>query len=679
MTVPSVPRSLRDRYKIERVVGEGGSATVFAAHDPKMGRRVALKLYNTPLTPKRESDRPSPNEAQLGGKVAHPNVVPIYDTGSADGRLYLVMQFLSGGSLRDQMERHTEPYAPSAALPLALVMTEALQAVHDARILHLDIKPENILFDGESRPYLTDFGIAKLLGEDGVVQQTNAVGTKHYAAPEQQYHGQLSTRADIFSMGVVLFEMLTGYVPLGPAPAESSRSHSPPFHAYDPLTASTRLTALLTRALQAEPSRRYASAADFCAAIRDVSGRADETTDRLDAQRQQRDGNVPHVVRFTLPNARLTPLEASDARPHSARALRDDLVPIPPRSEVNHALYSHHDLEIGRDSLLTQPVFARGVIRVGRGVIARQDLISLSAIEIADGAQLKNVIAPRIMLRAAARVVGSIFCKELVPAGGAALPHLHAGTEIGGCLLLESDFLQLAAAEAAGRPLVTPAKASPDRPLVRVAPDCQMIAIMGDADVTLAPQQRAINLIRVSGDVVVERDNRLQRVEGRNIHLKAGCEVEEVYARGRLVIDEDCIVGFIHAANVLRLGPRVRVGAPLLMVEGGAIHADETAHWQRFDGQPIGVGDFFHQHHAEGSRGTLTTPLLDHSLHDLYEAIAPEAFADLALQRQEAPLPDVPDAPPTPPAPQADPPSTVIPHKTRLWTRRRLPGRSSDG
>ncbi|MCC7377717.1 MAG: serine/threonine protein kinase [Verrucomicrobiales bacterium] len=243
------------QFEILECLGRGGMAVVYKARQPRLDRLVALKV----LAPHRAKDpqfaERFQREAQALARLNHPAIVAVYEFGEANGLYYLVMEYVDGATLRDVLRQGRVP--PALALNLVPKICEALQFAHHEGVVHRDIKPENILLDRQGRVKIADFGIAKLFGAPSaalpLTEAKSVVGTPHYMAPEQVEHPQgVDHRADLYSLGVVFYELLTGELPLGRFPPPSSRSGIDP-----------RLDAIVLRALEKEPTRRYQQASDI--------------------------------------------------------------------------------------------------------------------------------------------------------------------------------------------------------------------------------------------------------------------------------------------------------------------------------------------------------------------------------------------------------------------------------
>ena len=206
--------ALADRYKIERHLGEGGMATVYLAHDLKHDRKVAVKVLRPELAAVLGAER-FIQEIKTTANLQHPHILPLHDSGDADGFLYYVMPFIDGETLRDKLNRETQ-LGIDEAVNITTAIADALDYAHRQNVIHRDIKPENILLH-DGRPMVADFGIALALSAaaGGRMTETGlSLGTPHYMSPEQATaEKDLTSRSDIYSLGCVLYEMLTGEPP----------------------------------------------------------------------------------------------------------------------------------------------------------------------------------------------------------------------------------------------------------------------------------------------------------------------------------------------------------------------------------------------------------------------------------------------------------------------------------
>jgi serine/threonine-protein kinase len=263
---------LADRYTIERELGRGGTATVYLAQDLRHGRRVALKVLQPDLAAGLGAER-FLREIQLVAGLTHPNILPLFDSGQADGLLYYAMPFIEGDSLRDRLVRDKIVEVPEA-LRLGREVAEALAYAHDHGIVHRDIKPENILLSS-GHAVVMDFGIARAIDAASDVRLTGmgaAVGSPMYMSPEQaDANPQVDGRSDIYSLGCVLYEAVTGKTPFSGSSAMALMvSHlleTPlPLRVVRP-SLPVGLEAVIGKAMAREPARRFATAAEYAAAL----------------------------------------------------------------------------------------------------------------------------------------------------------------------------------------------------------------------------------------------------------------------------------------------------------------------------------------------------------------------------------------------------------------------------
>jgi predicted Ser/Thr protein kinase len=227
---------------------------VYKARQPQLDRLVALKLLPASLAAEPAFTERFNREARLLARLNHPNIVAVYDFGQTGGYFFLLMEYVDGVNLRQAMAAGR--FSPAQALGLVPKVCEALQFAHEEGILHRDIKPENILLDAKGRVKIADFGIAKLVGdrkEATLTASKLAIGTPHYMAPEQLERPQeVDQRADIYSLGVVFYEMLTGELPIGRFAPPSQKS-----------AVDARVDEAVLRALEKERERRYHSAGEM--------------------------------------------------------------------------------------------------------------------------------------------------------------------------------------------------------------------------------------------------------------------------------------------------------------------------------------------------------------------------------------------------------------------------------
>jgi eukaryotic-like serine/threonine-protein kinase len=268
--------ALADRYRLEREVGAGGMATVYLAQDIRHARRVAVKVLRPELAAVIGAER-FLAEIQLTANLQHPHILPLFDSGEADGFLFYVMPFVEGETLRERLAREKQLGVPDA-IRIAEEVAAALDYAHRHGVVHRDIKPENILLhDGSA--LVADFGIALAASKAGGARMTEtgmSLGTPHYMSPEQAMgEREITARSDVYALGCVLYEMLTGEPPFTGATAQAVVARvvteAPrPLHAQRHTIPAYVEAAVLT-ALEKLPADRFASAADFAAALRNKS------------------------------------------------------------------------------------------------------------------------------------------------------------------------------------------------------------------------------------------------------------------------------------------------------------------------------------------------------------------------------------------------------------------------
>ena len=198
-------------YRIEKTIGEGGMATAYLAVQESLGRLAVLKVLNTGSRDTKEHVERFLNEGRIVASLNHPHIITIYDIGIAEDFLFISMEYIEGGDLKYRL-RH--PISSNEAIDIVKKICSGLDAAHKKGIVHRDVKPGNILFDKKGEPLLTDFGIAKRLTMDQDLTSTGVfLGSPNYMAPEQAEDGPIDGRADIYALGVILYEMLAGQKP----------------------------------------------------------------------------------------------------------------------------------------------------------------------------------------------------------------------------------------------------------------------------------------------------------------------------------------------------------------------------------------------------------------------------------------------------------------------------------
>ncbi|HWJ43027.1 MAG TPA: serine/threonine-protein kinase, partial [Solirubrobacterales bacterium] len=208
-------------YRIEALIARGGMGVVYRATHLGLERPVALKVIARELADRRGFRERFLRESRLAARLDHPAVVPIYDSREVDGELVVAMRLVEGGDLRKLIDREG-PLPPQRAIDLLAQAADALDAAHAAGIVHRDVKPHNILVEGD-RAYLSDFGLAKAVDESGAASSASVVGTAQYMSPEQWRGDSIGPAADVYSLGCVLYEAVTGV-----APFEREEAEAPP-------------------------------------------------------------------------------------------------------------------------------------------------------------------------------------------------------------------------------------------------------------------------------------------------------------------------------------------------------------------------------------------------------------------------------------------------------------------
>lgn len=199
-------------YEIERCIGQGGMASAYLARQTSLDRKVVLKVLDTSVTDSKVAIERFLNEGRIVASLQHPHIITTYDIGTAGTDVYISMEFVDGGDLKHRLRDGV--YNPVEALELIAKIASSLEAAHAKGIVHRDVKPGNILFRGDGTPLLSDFGIAKRLSGDADLTSTGMfVGSPNYMAPEQSDTGPIDGRADIYALGCIFFEMLTGRKP----------------------------------------------------------------------------------------------------------------------------------------------------------------------------------------------------------------------------------------------------------------------------------------------------------------------------------------------------------------------------------------------------------------------------------------------------------------------------------
>jgi serine/threonine-protein kinase len=304
------------RYRIQRKLGAGGMADVYLAEDQELGRRVAIKILNGRHANDDQFIERFRREAKNAAALNHPNIVSIYDRGEAEDTYYIAMEYLDGRTLKELIvSRGAAPM--NVAIEYARQILSALRFAHRHGIVHRDIKPHNVLVDGEGRVKVTDFGIARA-GTSQMTETGSIVGTAQYLSPEQAKGGEVDPRSDLYSLGVVLYELLTGKTPFdGETPVEIAMKHlstapKPPSKLRPDIP--RELDMVVLRALAKNPDERYQSADEMEADLERVARGASVAAATVDTATQVLRRPAPAVAESSTAATMIAPPASSGTR-----------------------------------------------------------------------------------------------------------------------------------------------------------------------------------------------------------------------------------------------------------------------------------------------------------------------------------------------------------------------------
>jgi serine/threonine-protein kinase len=302
---------LSGRYRLDAQIGAGGMSTVYRAFDTVLERQVAIKLLHREIAADEDQLERFRREARAVAQLNHPHIVGVIDAGEAEpsetptfgepvGIPYIVFEYVEGETLKDRIRRQRRLPIPEA-VAYAIEIARALQAAHDRRIVHRDVKPQNVLIDTEGTAKVTDFGIARSLTEEGLTADGRVLGTTDYVSPEQALGRDVGPESDLYSLGIVLYEMLTGDVPFHgenqvAVAMKHVREDLPDVQLRRP-EVSSALAAVLDRATAKDLDRRYQNDAELIQDLEDVLA--------IETQRSGRaTGEATAVLRTLPPGAR---------------------------------------------------------------------------------------------------------------------------------------------------------------------------------------------------------------------------------------------------------------------------------------------------------------------------------------------------------------------------------------
>ncbi|HVE68908.1 MAG TPA: protein kinase [Solirubrobacteraceae bacterium] len=295
-----VGTSLNGRYRLDAKVGAGGMSTVYRAFDMTLERQVAIKLLHREIAADSDQIERFRREARAVAQLSHPHIVTVIDAGEDDGRPYIVFEYVPGETLKERIKKAGR-LPVSEAVAYGIEIARALGCAHGNNIVHRDVKPQNVLVDAEGRAKVTDFGIARSLDEEGLTADGRVLGTTDYVSPEQALGHPVTGQSDLYSLGIVLYEMLTGEVPFkGENQVAVAMKHVrealPDVQSERP-EVSAALASVIDRATSKDLKRRYASDEELIADLEDAlaleTARAGSAT-----------GEATSVLRTLPPRAR---------------------------------------------------------------------------------------------------------------------------------------------------------------------------------------------------------------------------------------------------------------------------------------------------------------------------------------------------------------------------------------
>ncbi len=315
---------INDRYEIEKLIGEGGMANVYLARDTILDRKVAVKLLRGDLAGDEKFVRRFQREALSASSLSHPNIVEIYDVGEDEGNFYIVMEFIEGKTLKQLIKKRGVLSLPET-MDIMLQLLDALASAHDSYIIHRDIKPQNIMIKESGLVKITDFGIAMALNSAQLTQTNSVMGSVHYLPPEQASGKGSTIRSDIYSLGILMFEMLTGKVPFrGDSAVEIALKHMkeplPSVREINPVVPQS-VENIILKAAAKNPKNRYKDVREMADDIRTCLDESRENEERIVFKYPETDFSDTKAV-----NLKETKKEKAEDKPVVKQITEDDKV-----------------------------------------------------------------------------------------------------------------------------------------------------------------------------------------------------------------------------------------------------------------------------------------------------------------------------------------------------------------
>lgn len=306
---------LDGRYELEKLIGEGGMANVYRAKDLKDNRVVAVKILREEFKNNQELVRRFKNESRAISILNHPNIVKVFDVNVSDDIQYIVMEYIDGITLKMYMRQRGEPLTYKETLHFTTQILHALEHAHKKGIVHRDVKPQNIMITGDSNVKMMDFGIARLSRGESYTVTDQAIGSVHYISPEQAKGENTDARSDIYSLGIMMYEMLSGHLPFDSDTAVSIAikqisDKAVPLREVNP-SVPPALAAITEKAMSKAPENRYDSAIDM---LRDLNTFRKQPNAKVATQRPS---NVPAVAKGT--NNNMSNAKSANAKKNTAK------------------------------------------------------------------------------------------------------------------------------------------------------------------------------------------------------------------------------------------------------------------------------------------------------------------------------------------------------------------------